>query len=97
MSALLTVLGLALMAAGVGFLLVAALGLVRLPDLLSRLHALTKADTAGLALVALGAACLSGRVAEIVPLLLSVVLVGVSGATVGHLIARAATAGEPRR
>ncbi|KUF08744.1 cation:proton antiporter [Pseudoponticoccus marisrubri] len=88
MSLVATLLGTAMIAAGVGFLLFAALGLWRLPDTLSRLHALTKADTAGLALVALGAACLSDTPAALLPLGLCALLVAVSGATIGHLIAR---------
>lgn len=80
--------GLALMTAGTVFLAVAALGVWRLPDLLSRLHVLTKADTAGVALIALGAACLAQSFAATVTLLLCTLLVAVSGATTGHLIAR---------
>ena len=91
MSALFSILGIGLIAAGVGFLALAALGLWRLPDLLSRLHVLTKADTAGLSLIALGAACLSGTRAEILPLMLCVLLIAISGATVGQLIARSVT------
>ncbi|SLN12186.1 Na(+)/H(+) antiporter subunit G [Roseivivax jejudonensis] len=94
MSAALFGLGLVLMSLGIVFLFVAALGLWRLPDLLSRLHVLTKADTAGLALVALGAACVSGSLAALLPLLLCVVLVAISGATIGHLVARSVTRRE---
>ena len=89
MTLVLSLAGLAFAAAGVAFLLLAALGLWRLPDTLSRLHALTKADTAGLSLVAVGAACLSNPIEARLSLLLCVVLVAVSGATIGHLIARA--------
>ena len=89
MTLYLDILGAALIATGVGFLLAAALGLWRLPDVLSRLHALTKADTLGLAFVAIGAICLSPSVAALVPLVLCVLLIAVSGVTVGHLIARA--------
>ena len=91
MSALLSALGLGLIVGGVCFLALAALGLWRLPDLLSRLHVLTKADTAGLSLIALGTACLSGTLSEILPLLLCVLLTAISGATIGHLIARSVT------
>lgn len=89
MTTILHVLGLTLIAAGVGFLLIAALGVWRLPDVMSRLHALTKADTAGLTLIALGAASLTGRLDTLLALGLCVALVAVSGATMGHLIARA--------
>lgn len=89
MTAIIDVLGLTLMTFGVGFLLIAALGVWTLPDVLSRLHALTKADTAGLGLIALGAACLTGGLGALLALGLCVILVAISGATMGHLIARA--------
>jgi multicomponent Na+:H+ antiporter subunit G len=89
MTVVLDVLGLIFMIVGVGFLLIAALGVWRLPDVLSRLHALTKADTAGLTLIALGAACLTGRLDTLPALGLCVLLVAISGATIGHLIASA--------
>jgi len=50
-----TLAGIVLMTLGVGFLLVAAIGLVRLPDALQRMHSATKAGTLGTALVILGA------------------------------------------
>ncbi|MFD0982658.1 cation:proton antiporter [Tropicimonas aquimaris] len=85
---LLQPLGVALMAAGTAFLVMAAIGVWRLPDLLSRLHVLTKADTAGVALIALGAACLAQGIAASISLALCTLLVAISGATTGHLIAR---------
>lgn len=88
MALVLDILGLTLMTCGVGFLLIAALGIWSLPDVLSRLHALTKADAAGLTLIALGAACLTGGLAALFALGLCIVLVTLSGATIGHLIAR---------
>jgi multicomponent Na+:H+ antiporter subunit G len=94
MTMVLDILGLTLMTFGVGFLLMAAVGVWVLPDSMTRLHALTKADTAGLALIALGAACLTGRLNTLPALGLCVVLVGISGATIGHLIGRAHVAKE---
>ena len=58
-----TIAGIVLMAAGVAFLLVAAIGLVRLRDALQRMHSATKAGTLGSALVILGAMLL-GEVAR---------------------------------
>ncbi len=55
--------GVLLMAAGVAFLLIAAIGLVRLPDALQRMHSATKAGTLGTALVIVGAMLL-GEVAR---------------------------------
>lgn len=57
------VLGVILMAVGVAFLLVAAIGLVRLPDALQRMHSAAKAGTLGTTLVILGAMLL-GEVAS---------------------------------
>jgi len=42
------------LSAGVFFSLVGTVGLLRFPDTLTRLHALTKADNLGLGLVVLG-------------------------------------------
>ena len=41
-------------AAGIAFFAAGTLGLMRLPETLSRIHALTKADNVGLALIVLG-------------------------------------------
>ena len=46
--------GWVLCAAGMAFILIAALGLVRLPDALSRQHAATKAATVAVILIAAG-------------------------------------------
>ena len=43
---------------GAALTLVSAIGVVRFPDALSRMHALTKASTVGFGLVAIGAALL---------------------------------------
>ena len=45
-----------LIVAGLGFYLAGSIGLLRLPDLYSRLHALTKADNLGLGLLVAGLA-----------------------------------------
>ncbi len=43
---------------GVIFLLISSIGLLRMPDTLSRIHAGTKASTLGTLLVVIGAICL---------------------------------------
>ncbi|MEM9782930.1 MAG: monovalent cation/H(+) antiporter subunit G [Pseudomonadota bacterium] len=48
----------ALLAAGAFFMVAAALAVLRLPDPLSRLHGVTKAETAGLGLMLAGAVVL---------------------------------------
>lgn len=56
-----TVVAMILMAAGACFLLIAAIGVIRLPDPLQRMHSATKAGTLGTALL-IGGAMLSGTV-----------------------------------
>lgn len=75
---------------GCFFFLAGTVGLLRLPDVFTRLHALTKADNLGLGLIALGAALQVGSVAELIKLGLIWALVLVTGATVAHLIAHSA-------
>jgi multicomponent Na+:H+ antiporter subunit G len=82
--------GVALALLGALVVLVAAAGLVRLPDALSRQHAATKAGTLGVALVALGAGLWAGewawtwRLAAIGGLLLLTLPIA------SHVLARAA-------
>lgn len=75
--------------AGAGFFLAGTVGLLRFPDTLTRLHALTKADNLGLGLIVLGLlprAGLSGGLKLVVIWLL--VLLASSSAS--QLIARVA-------
>ncbi|CNF97799.1 monovalent cation/proton antiporter subunit MnhG/PhaG [Mycobacterium tuberculosis] len=59
-----------LLLAGSGFSAAGALGMLRFPDLLTRLHAATKPQTIGLLLVVAGVAPQTGSVSDAVPLLL---------------------------
>ncbi|MCB1799424.1 MAG: monovalent cation/H(+) antiporter subunit G [Gammaproteobacteria bacterium] len=77
-----------LIVAGIGFFAVGSIGLLRLPDLHSRLHALTKADNLGLGLVTLGTALLAGSLATGIKLLLIWLLVLAASAASANLIAR---------
>ena len=85
---MLTLLAAALIAAGTFFFIAGTVGLLRFPDIFCRLHALTKADGLGLALVALGVALLSGDPAAMFRIALIWFFVAVASATCGHLIAR---------
>ncbi len=67
---------------------VASIGLVRFPNTLSRLHALTKVDNAGLGLIVLGSLLLVNTWVDATKLLLIWVLVLYGSATCSHLIAR---------
>jgi len=76
--------------AGLFFFIGGTAGLLRFPDAHSRLHALTKADTLGLGLVALGVAIHLGDVALGIKLLLVWLLALLAAATISQLVARAA-------
>ena len=58
-----TVAAMILMGLGAAFLLIAAIGVIRLPDPLQRMHSATKAGTLGTALMLLGA-MLSGQLGD---------------------------------
>jgi len=80
----------ALLIAGGVFFLAGTVGLLRFPDVYTRLHALTKADNVGLGLVVAGLAVQVESWAVVGKLLLIWVLVLLAGASVAHLIARGA-------
>jgi multicomponent Na+:H+ antiporter subunit G len=81
-------LALCLVFAGATFFLAGSIGLLRLPDLLTRLHALSKADNLGLGLLAAGLALLQGSWLFAAKLLLVWLLVLAGSAVSSHLIAR---------
>jgi len=81
-----------LLVTGNFFFLAGTAGLLRFPDIFSRLHALTKADNVGLGLISAGVALESASLAVAGKLLLIWLLVLLASASVAHLIARAALA-----
>lgn len=87
MSLLLGLFSVLAIAAGVFFFVAGTVGLLRFPDTLSRLHALTKADNLGLGLIVLGLLPMSGSLSVALKLLLIWVLVVFGGATAAQLIA----------
>jgi multicomponent Na+:H+ antiporter subunit G len=76
--------------AGAFFFLAGTVGLLRFPDPLTRVHALTKADNLGLGLVVLGLLPQVGWPLDALKLIVVWLLVLLAGATVGQLIARVA-------
>jgi multicomponent Na+:H+ antiporter subunit G len=76
--------------AGAFFFLAGTVGLLRFPDALTRLHALTKADNLGLGLVVLGLLPHAGSLLVALKLIAVWLLVLLSGATISQLIARVA-------
>lgn len=73
--------------AGGVFFLAGALGLLRFPDTLSRLHALSKADNLGLGLIVIALLPQMGSVADALKLLCVWLLAQLSAATASQLIA----------
>jgi multicomponent Na+:H+ antiporter subunit G len=82
--------------AGAFFFLAGTVGLLRFPDSLSRLHALTKADNLGLGLVVLGLLPRAGGPFGALKLIAVWLLAQLAGATVSQLLARAARTAEPQ-
>lgn len=79
-----------LLIGGAVFFLAGTVGLLRFPDVYTRLHALTKADNIGLGLMVVGLALQTESWAVVGKLLLIWVLVLLAGASVAHLVAVAA-------
>ncbi len=79
-----------LLLAGGGMLLLAAWGVIRLPDALSRQHAATKAGTLAVALACLGAMFAAGEAGWTLRLAVILVFLLVTLPVASHLLARAA-------
>lgn len=79
-------------AIGLFFFIAGTVGLLRFPDVFSRLHALTKADNLGLGFIALGVACQAGGWRDIAVIALIWALSLLAAGTVSQLIARDALA-----
>ena len=83
-------------AAGAFFFMAGTVGLLRFPDALTRLHALTKADNLGLGLIVLGLLPQAAGPIAALKLIAVWLLVQLTGATVSQLIAREARRDGPR-
>lgn len=80
----------ALLVLGTTFFAAGSIGLLRFPDVYTRLHALTKADNLGLGFVVVAVALRAESLIVAAKLVLTWVLVLVAGATASHVVARAA-------
>jgi multicomponent Na+:H+ antiporter subunit G len=84
-----------LMLAGAGFGLTAAIGVLRLPDLYTRLHAASKAGVVGAGLILVAVALVSFDGAVALRAVLGILFLILSTPVSAHLLARAALrAGE---
>lgn len=81
--------------AGAFFFLAGTAGLLRFPDTLTRLHALTKADNLGLGFIVLGLVFQAGSVLTVAGLIAVWLLGLLSSATVSQLIADVARRRPP--
>jgi len=95
MSAALDILSAVAISAGAFFFLAGTAGLLRFPDSLTRLHALTKADNLGLGLVVLGLLPHAAGPLAALKLIGVWLLAQLAGASVAQLVASAVKARGP--
>ena len=94
MSAVLDIVTVVLVTAGAALFLAGTLGLLRFPDTLSRLHAISKADNLGLGLIVIGLLPQATSVAGGLKLVCVWLLAQLSAATASQLLARAVHRGK---
>lgn len=79
-----------LLVIGLLFILAGVIGILRLPDFYTRLHAMGKCDTLGAALVLIALAMHAGLSLYSLKLLLITVFIGLANPTATHALGRAA-------
>ena len=79
--------------AGATLCLLAAVGVLRLPDFFMRMHAATKAGVVGCGLVLIGAALADGTAGTWIKVMVALVFLRLTTPIAGHLIGRAAYVG----
>ena len=84
------ILGIIFAAGGALFILVAAVGLLRFPDVITRMHATTKAGTLGLGLIAIAAMLFFGRMDVVARSSGIILFVFLTAPISAHMISRAA-------
>jgi multicomponent Na+:H+ antiporter subunit G len=82
--------GSVLIGLGLAFMVITALGMMRLPDFYSRVHAVSKSETLGIALVLLGLILHEGATLVSLKLALILVFVAIANPVGAHLLTRAA-------
>lgn len=78
-----------LLMGGLFFFLVGTIGLIRLPDVFSRMHATTKSDTLGAGLIILAAIVTLGFDWAVFKLLFILVFIWITNPTAAHIIGKA--------
>ncbi|MFC5065386.1 monovalent cation/H(+) antiporter subunit G [Actinomycetospora atypica] len=90
MTGVLDLIGAVLLLLGALLALAAAIGLLRLPDVLSRMHAATKPQTTGLVLVVIGSALLLRTSVDVWMLVLVAAFQLITAPVTAHLVGRLA-------
>lgn len=75
---------------GVTFIFIAAVGMIKMPDLLMRMHAATKAGTLGSSLILIGLIIKFDEVDVIIESILTIIFIFITVPIASHLLARAA-------
>jgi multicomponent Na+:H+ antiporter subunit G len=87
----------ALLAGGCFFFLVGTLGLIRLPEAFSRMHATTKCDTLGAGLILLALIVNQGFHVTSLKLLILMIFILLTNPTAAHIIAKSAYHAEKKQ
>ena len=85
-----TVVGVAFVVAGVVFALIGSIGVLRLPDFYTRMHAASKLDTMSLGLCMVGLAVLQGPNLNAVKLLLIFLFASIANPAAANALGRSA-------
>lgn len=89
MSVLRDLISLTFMVGGLFFFFVGTVGLIRLPDVLTRMHATTKCDTLGAGLIVVGVVLYLGFTLASLKALLMLAFIWLTNPTAVHIIAKA--------
>ncbi|MEX2347923.1 MAG: monovalent cation/H(+) antiporter subunit G [Balneolaceae bacterium] len=85
-----SILTIVFVAAGIFFLLIGSIGIIRLPDFYSRTHATSKSDTLGMMLVIIGLIIFEGLTINSGKLFLILMFILLANPIGAHALARAA-------
>lgn len=85
-----SILTIVFVAAGIFFLLIGSIGIIRLPDFYSRTHATSKSDTLGMMLVIIGLIIFEGLTINSGKLFLILLFILLANPVGAHALARAA-------
>ncbi|MGV8146088.1 MAG: monovalent cation/H(+) antiporter subunit G [Alkaliphilus sp.] len=78
----------ALMMSGIFFFIVGTVGLIRMPDVFSRMHATTKCDTLGAGLILLAVVAYNGINVVSLKFLMVLIFIWITNPTSAHIIAK---------